>query len=85
LTVDPAAGDGGAPYSVWTWFPDDFHHQEGNGLDLKAAVELAAHLARRPAASIGIIKRVTVVDCDDNTALVWEFGKGITFPTQESS
>ena len=71
--------DDGSPFSVYQWFEDDWHECVGEGLDAKSAVERAHSFTTRPAAQIGIIRKVTIVDCDDNTSFVWEYGKGVVF------
>lgn len=72
--------DDGSPFAVWQWFEDDWHERVGDGLDAKEAVELAHSYTIRPAAQIGIIRKVQIVDCDDNTAFLWVYGKGVVFP-----
>jgi hypothetical protein len=75
--------DDGSRFAVWQWFEDDWHECLGRNLDPESAIKLAHSYTVRPAALIGIIKKVTIVDCDDNTAFLWEFGKGVVFPSRE--
>ena len=44
---------------------------------------MAKSYTLRPAAQIGIIRKVTIVDGDDSTCFMWEFGKGVTYPPRE--
>ena len=67
-------------YDIWQWFPDGSHERVGTGLEAEAAVHLAHSYTTRPAAKIGIIQRVTIVDpADDATVFEWTYGKGVTF------
>ncbi len=72
--------DEGAPFSVWRWFEDDWHECVGKNLDARNAVELAHSYTVRPSAQLGIIQKVTIVDSGDDTAFLWEYGKGVIFP-----
>ncbi len=66
-------------FDVWQWLPGGLHECVGRGLEPKQAVELAHSYTERPAAKIGIIQRVTIVDSEDYTVFEWTFGKGVTF------
>jgi hypothetical protein len=66
-------------FDVWQWFPDGSHERVGQRLGPKEAVELAHSYTVRPAAKIGIIQRVTIVDSDDYTCFEWKYGEGVTF------
>ena len=66
-------------FDVWQWFEDGYHERVGHSLGAKEAVERAHSYTTRPAARIGIIKRVTIVDNEDYTCFEWIFGKGVTF------
>ncbi len=71
-------------FSVWQWFEDDWHECVGKNLGAQQAFELAHSYTVRPAALIGVIRKVTIVAIDDDsTAFLWEFGKGVVFPTRE--
>jgi len=67
-------------FGVVLWFPDGSYHWEGKELEAEAAVKLAKECTERPAAVAGLIDKVTIVDEDDCTNFMWEFGKGITYP-----
>lgn len=69
-------------FAVWIYFPDDTHLLERDHLPAKDAVELAKQCTERPAASLGMIRKVQIVDGDDCTVFMWEFGKGVVYPTQ---
>ena len=69
-------------FAVWIYFPDETHLLERDRLPAKEAVELAKQCTERPAASIGMIAKVQIVDGDDFTVFMWEFGKGVTYPTK---
>ena len=78
-------------FDVWQWFADETHERVGESLPARQAVELAHSYVNRPAARMGIIAKVQIVCCDDDsTAFLWEHAKGpgalgITFPPREPS
>jgi hypothetical protein len=73
-------------FAVWQWFEDDWHECVGQNLAAEDAVKLAHSYTVRPAAQIGVIKKVSIVALDDDsTAFLWEFGKGVVFPTREAN
>jgi hypothetical protein len=67
-------------FDVWQYLPDDWHEKVGENLEAKEAVELAHSYTTRPAALIGVIRKVRIIARDDDTvAFEWQFGKGVTF------
>lgn len=70
-------------FSVWIFFPDGSHIDEGRFLKDQDAVQLAYEVTKRPAAQAGIIKRVIITDGGDCTCFEWQFGKGVTYPPRE--
>jgi hypothetical protein len=72
-------------FNVIYYFEDDWHYYAPNGRNLmpKDAGELALSYATRPAAQMGIIKKVIITDGGDHTCFVWEFGKGVTYRGDE--
>jgi hypothetical protein len=66
-------------FDVWQWLPGGFHERVGQGLDARSAVELAHSYTTRPAARIGVIQKVAIVDAEDFTVFQWERDKGVTF------
>jgi hypothetical protein len=67
-------------FDVWLWFPHDLHDRIGNALSAEQAVKLAYGFSERPAAKIGIIQRITIVNpVDDTTCFEWKYGQGVTF------
>jgi hypothetical protein len=76
-----ACGDQTAEFSVYWFDPQDFSHAQLCGVDAKTAVEMARDLTLRPAAQIGIIRRVIITDGGDNTCFEWKYLEGITFGT----
>jgi hypothetical protein len=68
-------------FDVWQYLPDDWHEKVGDDLPPEAAVQLAHSYTVRPAAKIGIIRKVRIISrSDDTVAFEWQFGKGVTFP-----
>ena len=77
--------DNGERFSVWWWDPEGNYHAEARFIPAKQAVELAKNLTNRPAALIGIIKTIRIIDGGDNINFEWEFGKGVTFPPRQEN
>jgi hypothetical protein len=67
-------------FSVWQWFEGDWHECVAQGVDAKTAVDTFRSYIARPAAVLGIIRKVTITDGGDNTNFQWEFGRGIVYP-----
>src|SRR5271163_299253 len=67
-------------FAVWLFLPDGAHLCEQRGLDAREAVALAHDLTRRPAALLGVIKRVIIVDDGDCAGFEWCLGMGVTYP-----
>jgi DUF971 family protein len=66
-------------FSVY-WFDLQGHtHEQLRFVDAKTAVESARDLTKRPAALIGILRRVIITDGGDNTCFEWKYLEGITF------
>jgi hypothetical protein len=72
-------------YDVWQYLPEDWHDKVGDDLSAEEAVRLAMSYTTRPAAKIGIIRKVHIV-CrqDDTVAWEWKFGEGQTFPPRQA-
>lgn len=67
-------------FSVCQFFPDDSYDYIRRGIGAEEAVKLAKDYSQRPAASIGIIRRIIITDGGDDIVFEWRFGKGVTFP-----
>jgi hypothetical protein len=67
-------------FAVWLFFSDGSRLCEGRGLDAREAVSLACACTRRPAALLGIVERVIIVDDGDNTTFEWRYRQGAVFP-----
>ena len=64
-------------FDVWQYLPDDWHEKVGDNLSAEDAVKLAHSYTVRPAAQIGIIRKVHIIARDDDSvAFEWQFGKG---------
>jgi hypothetical protein len=67
-------------FDVWQYLPDDWHEKVGDNLSAEDAVKLAHSYTTRPAAKIGVIRKVHIIARDDDSvAFEWQFGKGVTF------
>jgi hypothetical protein len=72
-------------YDVWQYLPDNWHEKVGEDLGAEDAVKLARSYTTRPAAKIGIIRKVHIIARDDDSvAFEWTFGEGVTFPPPEA-
>jgi len=70
-------------FSVVQFFPDDTHETICAFVDARTAVETAKSYTDRPAALIGIIRRVIITDGGDYTVFEWKFGEGVTYPPND--
>ena len=70
-------------FSVVLWFPDGSYHYEKRFVSAEEAITTAADFIKRPAAKAGLLDKVMVTDGGDHTNFLWEYGKGIVFPTRE--
>jgi hypothetical protein len=82
MTTALVEGKTEGEFSVFWWDPKDNYYAEKRHVGMQEAVETAKSLTTRPAALIGIIRKVAITDGGDFTNFQWEFGKGITYPTQ---
>jgi hypothetical protein len=71
------------PFNVIIFFPDETWIYEAQGIEERAAAELAIECTGRPAAKLGFIAKVMVTDMLDRCCFEWQNGKGIIFPTRE--
>jgi hypothetical protein len=71
-------------FSVYWWDPVGNFHDEIRWATAEQAVEVARSLTARPAAQIGVIRRVIITDGGDFTVFEWKFGEGVTFPAERS-
>jgi hypothetical protein len=70
-------------FSVYLFFADGSSYCERQFVSDKEAVELAAECSRRPAAVVGLIRRIIITDGGDDTCFEWVFGQGVTFPPRD--
>ncbi len=69
-------------FSVYWWDPEGNYYREIRRVDPETAVRTAKSLTERPAALLGMIRRVIITDGGDCTNFEWKYGEGITFPTE---
>jgi hypothetical protein len=67
-------------FSVVQFFPDESYEYVKRFVGAEEAVKTAKSYTERPAAQIGIIRRVIVTDGGDCIAFEWKFGEGVTYP-----
>ena len=74
--------EGSSEFSVCQFINDgeggEMSEYVGQRLGAKDAVDLAHSYCSRPAAKLGIIKRVIITDKDDCCCFEWVYGKGVT-------
>lgn len=75
----------GELFSVAQFFPNGTWEYVKRGVEAKEAVETAKDYSERPAAKIGIIRRIIITDGGDNTVFEWKFGEGVTFPPRNAA
>jgi hypothetical protein len=71
-------------FSVYQFFPDGTYECVLRFADAKTAVETAKSYTDRPAALIGVIRRVIITDGGDFTNFEWKFGEGVTYPKRDA-
>jgi hypothetical protein len=67
-------------FSVCQYFDDDWHEYVRRYIPAHEAIQIARSYITRPAAIIGIIKRVIITDSGDCIAWEWQFGEGVVHP-----
>ncbi len=67
-------------FSVWQFFPDDSGECIRRGVGAEEAVNTAKDFSERPAAKLGMIRRIIITDGGDYCCFEWKFGDGVTFP-----
>jgi hypothetical protein len=70
-------------YSVVQFFVSGEYEYTRRWVGLEEACQAAKHYSSSVAARTGIVRKVIITDGGDCTNLVWEFGKGLTYPTRE--
>lgn len=71
-------------FSVCAFFPDGTYNYEARGVEVETAVNKAKEVIRRPAAQIGLIRRVIITDGGDYTNFEWRHGEGVVFPPKDA-
>jgi hypothetical protein len=66
-------------FSCFWYDPDGNCHKEHAFVSAREAVQMAHSLSTRPAAKMGVIRRIVITDGDDFTVFLWEDG-AIKFP-----
>jgi len=70
-------------YSVCQFFKSGEYEYVRRWVGIEEAVKAAKHYSDSVAARCGMVCKVIVTDGGDCTNLVWELGKGLTYPTRE--
>lgn len=72
-------------FSVYQFFEDGSYEKVRRWVTAEEAVRAAHHYCNSVGAAIGTTQRVIITDGGDFTTFEWQFGKGITFPTEEEA
>lgn len=70
-------------YSVCQFFDNDMHEYTRRWVSLEEAMEAFKHYSNSIAARHGIVVKVIITDGGDYTNAMWEYGKGLVYPTPE--
>lgn len=70
-------------FSVCQFFENEFYEYTRRYVSAEEAVKAFQHYTTSIAAQMGIVRRVIITDGGDCITMEWQYGKGITFPTQE--
>jgi hypothetical protein len=71
-------------FSVVQYFVDGSYEYVRRFVDAQTAVEAAHHYTTCVGARIGTTRRVLITDGGDFTNFLWEYGKGIVYPTRNA-
>ena len=74
---------GRSEFSVYQLLADGTTERVRAFVGAEEAVDTFKSLTERPAAQLGIIRRVIITDGGDYTCFEWRYGEGVTFPTRE--
>lgn len=69
-------------FSVYQFFPDDDYEEVLGFVDAETAMRTVVSLSQSIGGRIGTTVRVIITDGGDCICFEWEFGKGVTFPTE---
>lgn len=72
-------------FNVVVFYPDDSYTYERRGVSAHEAVIAAKSFTERPAAQLGMIRRVIITDSGDCCNFEWRHGEGVTFPPRGGS
>lgn len=67
-------------FHVWQFFPDETYERVAGFVGAEEAVKTAHSYTVRPAAVLGVIRKVMITDMDDFCVFQWEFGQGVVYP-----
>lgn len=70
-------------FSVYQFFSDEQYERVREFVDVKEAMEAAAHYCVSVAAKMGMTKRVIITDGGDCCVFEWKYGEGVVFPPRE--
>jgi len=70
-------------FSVVQYFIDDSYERVREFVSAEEAMKAFQHYITCVGARIGTTKRVMITDGGDCTNALWEFGKGLVYPTKE--
>jgi hypothetical protein len=73
---------GEAEFSMYWWDPDGNQHRELSFVTAREAVEKAHSFTTRPAARMGMVKKIMITDGLDFCVFLWEDGK-IVHPSED--
>ncbi len=76
-------GETEGEFSVCQFFRDGNYEYVRRWVGAEEAVMASKHYATSVGAKLGTTVRVVITDGGDCTNLMWEFGKGVTFPKKE--
>lgn len=71
-------------FSVYWTDPKGTNHRERDWMTAKEAVALTHSLTTRPAARMGVIREIKIVDQLDFTVFLWRNGEGVIFPSHQA-
>lgn len=71
-----------AQFSVYQYFRDGGYERTDEHVDKQRACDRFAHFTQSVGAKVGAVVKVMMTDGGDDCCMLWEYGRGVTFPPE---
>jgi hypothetical protein len=72
-------------YSVYQFFVDGSYERVSHAVGAEEAVKVFRFYTNNVATQLGVVRRVIITDWGDCISAEWQYGRGLTFPIQETT